>query len=415
MLPLIHAMFAATALDHRFFAGEASILSISLAEIVAYLSGFLLLLWLVRNPAGRRETFRSALSWPNGLYLTWIALAGVLALLIAGRNDGLHELKNCAPGVIMFMAICAWVRTPERIDAVVKGVVISLAVLGLLGLSQFAFGWPYMNPVLDIAFGKMTVTGLDRVTHPSVGTFGTQNTYAVFMGPLFVFSVVSTVERFRSTGERVNRLLLLSFVVVAVALVAAQAKLVLAITSLAVATFLIMASLKIRPTRSIVIMLIGVVASSVAAMITLLAVFEQEMPQGLQLGTMRGRLGLAAEATIFIAADRSVALVGGGAATFQETRGLHFNVHNEFLLQGLKWGVLGAGLFALVMGSTLLRIRGQWAGPLAVTAALLIYMVETATGNQQQTALFLLLGLAQAQGRLAKPGANGGQRGGMPG
>ena len=414
-MPLIHAMFAATALDHRFFAGEASILSISLAEMVAYVSGFLLLLWLLRNPTGRKEAFRSALAWPNALYFTWIALAGVLALLVTGRNDGLHELKNCAPGAIIFMAICAWARTPERIDAVVKGIVVSLAVLGIIGLSQFAFGWPYVNPVLDIAFGKMTVTGLDRVAHPSVGTFGTQNTYAVFMGPLFVFSVVSTIERVRRTGERLNRLLVVSFVVVAAALVAAQAKLVLAITSLAIATFLAMASLKIRPTRSIVIMLIGIVAASVAAMITVLAVFEQQMPQGLQLGTMRGRLGLAAEATLFIAAERGVALVGGGAATFQETRGLQFNVHNEFLLQGLKWGVLGAGLFTLVMGSTLLRTRGQWAGPLAISAALLIYMVETATGNQQQTALFLLLGLAQAQSRHARPWVDVRHFGGTPG
>jgi len=139
------------------------------------------------------------------------------------------------------------------------------------------------------------------------------------------------------------------------------------------------------------------------------------MPQGLQLGTMRGRLGLAAEATLFIAAERGVALVGGGAATFQETRGLQFNVHNEFLLQGLKWGVLGAGLFTLVMGSTLLRTRGQWAGPLAISAALLIYMVETATGNQQQTALFLLLGLAQAQSRHARPWVDVRHFGGTPG
>jgi hypothetical protein len=389
---LVQGLILALGLDHRFFASEQGLLSVSISEIVAYAVLGVMLMEVLR---GRRWGVPLALgsrvpgSTAMGVYLSWIALAAAANWFLFSNPDGLHSLKDGMPGLILFGAIRFWVRNKDDLRRVVNGVALTLLLLSALAISQFVFGGPHLNPIQDNAYDKFAMSGENRVSEPVVGTFASPNSFAVFFAPLFLLCLTARAEFGRS------RVGWAALGVMGVALLLTQAKLVVAVTFLTAICAISFTALRVRPRGSIAA---GVLLSTLTMMclaIVVLLINEAALPAGLTMGTMRGRLGLAAEGIHLLGQFSDVAWFGGGIDLYRELMPISFHVHNEYIAQALMWGIPGAVLFTWIL------IRACWAGKrvlwttkLPVIATALILLVESGGGTQRAGMLFLIVGIS---------------------
>jgi hypothetical protein len=411
-------MILTSGLDYRFFANQAGLLSISLAELVSYGAALLLGLEVVlrwRRGGWRSAAFQDGSTGLVWVYAAWCSLCAVAVFVLRGNTDGLHYLKDVMPGFVLYAAMIAWVRSEKDLDTVVTYTRAMLLGLAILSVAQGVAGSPYINPVDENAYFKLRVSGEEKVDNPVVGTFGSPNAFAVFFAPLTLLALTyrNFLLRHRSIGVLVARL---SFALLLIAsLFLSQAKMAGGIASLALLGWLAARFIHIAPSRRTVVTGIGIVFTVSICVIVLLGVMESSLPPGLTLVNLRGRLGLAIEAVSLLGSDTLVSAFGGGVEIFQETLPVLLNVHNEYLHQGLMWGIVGFVLFTVLLVRGLLRAADlDWSAaiPLGVLGAL--FMVESAGGNQLQSLLFLLLGFTdvmyrfRAGGAITRPAAGGG-------
>lgn len=404
MIQLVYLTILATGLDHRFLAGEEGLLSISLGEACAYAClAFLVLEELSRWRMGIRDRFATQRGawWPVRIYCIWIVVAAAAVWGLRGSTDGLHALKDTTPAIILYIATVHWARTEQELRGVVRVVLVMLALVSLLGLAQHLFGGPYLNPILDNAFEKFRITGDARVDKPTVGTFGTPNAFAVFMAPLLMLCL-GTV----SAGERDGRPRLLQgewllLALTVAALLATQAKLVIGCFALCTVWLVLTRVLRKPASLGFLLVFCALSLASLGIGFALLGYLEASLPLGLTLGTLWGRLGLAAEAVYLLGVDLGIATWGGGLSSYQAGMPASYGVHVEYLNQALMWGVPGALLFVFMVAGALGRpgILG-WSTKLALLCACLTLFFESAAGNQRIAMLFLLLGVNEASKRI---------------
>ena len=401
MIPLSQVLVLATGLDYRFFGNEAGLLSISVAEGVAYLSLVFIVLGVIRAwafaPSGQIPG-RLVGHWTVGLYLCWVSFAAVANWVAWGNVDALHSFKDSLPGIILYAGLCYWVRTPEDGRRFMGGVFVTLGLLAVLGISQYLIGGPYLAAPEETAFGKYTLWSEGRIDRPVIGSFGTPNAFAVFFSPIWLLAMCYSQERIPTSQHRrvVDATVLL---LGACVLVLAQAKIVLAASLTMAAAFWALRRWYPRPRPAMVAAVLVVSLLILAGGVTVLAVLESRLPEGLGLGTMRGRLGLVVTTLEFLAGFPRAMMVGGAVEEYGRSLPVVYIVHNEYLLQALKWGLPGAVLFALAFFGAALRSPGTgWAVPLSIIGAALIFMLETAGGSQRQSMVFLLLGAAHCGG-----------------
>jgi hypothetical protein len=400
---LVQALVLALGFDHRFFASQSGLLSISVSEIVAYVVLAVMAMEALRGIRWRVPLQRG-LSGPLGLtmrlYLIWVIVAAATCWLFFSNADGLHSLKDSMPALILFGATRLWVRSPDDLRRIANGVGSTLVLLSLLAISQYIFGGPHLNPLQDNSYDKFAISGEGRVAEPVVGTFASPNSFAVFFAPLFILCLTARAE----LGG--GKLEWMALGLMAVALVLTQAKLVLGVTAITGACALALCTLRVRPNRSISAGILVGALSVLSLAVVYLMLHETDLPKGLTMGTMRGRLGLAAEGIHVLGRFSDVAWFGGGVELYRELLPISFHVHNEYLAQALMWGLPGAVLFSVIL------VRACWAGrnilwttKLPVIAASLILLVESAGGTQRQGMLFLVLGLSMIE--FAYPGHPG--------
>jgi len=86
---------------------------------------------------------------------------------------------------------------------------------------------------------------------------------------------------------------------------------------------------------------------------------------------------------------------------FEAYSGLDLGVHNEYVSQLLRYGLPGAVLFVGLMARAIsIQARPGWLYSLPLITLALIYMLESASGSQLQTVLFLLAGFADCHSRI---------------
>jgi hypothetical protein len=404
VIPVLGLMILAAGLDHRFFANQPWLLSVSLAEIVSYGAALFLALEIMfrwRHLGWRSVVSRDRSTWLVGLYAAWCLVCAGAVFAMRGDTAGLHYLKDLAPGLLLYGGMIAWVRSEADLDRIVAYVRVMVLVLALLAIAQGVAGGPYINQVDESAYFKLRFSGEEKVDNPVVGTFGSPNAFAVFFGPplLLALTFRDFLLRHRSVGGMIARL---SFALVLIAaLLLTQAKMAGGIALLALLGWLVGRSTGISPSRRAVVSGMGVVFAVSVCIVVFLGVMEPNLPQGLTLANLRVRLGLVIEAARLLGQDSLMASFGGGVEIFQENLPVLFNIHNEYLHQGLMWGVVGAVVFSVLLVRGLLRAADlDWSAaiPLGVLAS--VFFVEAASGNQLQSLFFFLLGLTDTMWRL---------------
>lgn len=398
MVILIQALILALGLDHRFFAAEEGLLSVSVSEVVAYVVLGAMLIEILRGlrwgtpPTG--ITPHPPGSTAMRVYVAWVILAALTGWLVFSNSDGLHSLKDVVPGLILFAAIRFWVRSEEDLRRVLRGVAFTLLLLTALSFSQFMFGGPHLNPMQDTAYEKFSLAGDSRIANPVVGTFASPNSFAVFFAPLFLLCWTSHAE----FGPR--RVGWIALGAMALALLLTQAKLVFAVTLITGAWAITLTAFRVRPRGSVAAAVLVSTLIVMCLAIVALMVNEAILPAGLTMGTMQGRLGLAAEGIHLLRQFSDVAWIGGGIELYRELLPISFHVHNEYLAQALMWGIPGALLFTWIL------VRACWAGrdirwttKLPVIATALILLVESAGGTQRAGMVFLVLGISMFEAR----------------
>lgn len=406
MLVLIQVLIVAVGMDFRVFGDQAGLVSISISEGLAYL---LLAIGMVEGARGFRrnvvQPIRIPVPLPMKLYMAWIVGAALLSFLLFKNTDGLHSLKDALAGLVLYCAVVCAATTRGRVRIIMRSVFCMLLLLSALGLLQYSFGGPFINPIAENAFSKVAMLGEGLVDRPVVGTFGTPNAFAVLFAPLLLLVVCSTAEN----GSPRRRLWWgVCLVAMTTTLVLTQAKAVLAIAALCLVAFLIVRRLRLQPSGRVMVVIAG--AGTVLLVLALwgLTAWEDVLPSALSLGTMRVRVGLALEALNLLQSSGEIAFLGGGVQAYRDWVPSSFHVHNEYILQGLMWGVGGAILFAFVILDGLVRKAGpMWAPKIALLSVALILLVESAAGTQRQAVLFLVLALAHLNTDTSQPRGEG--------
>jgi hypothetical protein len=414
VIPFVGLMVLAVGLDYRFFANQAGLLSFSLEELISYAVAFFLLLEvLIQLQRGGWQAILARLrsNWLVAAYAAWVFLCSVTILLVRGDVDGLHYLKDLVPGIVFYAAVTTWTRTERDVDSLVGYTRIMLCVLALMAVSQGIMGGPYPNPLDENAFYKLRISGEEKVDNPVVGTFGSPNAFAVFFGPLMLLALTFRNLRSRIVGVALPwPKLAYAFLLIA-ALFLTQAKMAWGIAMLALLGWLAARAARISPSRRAILVGLATVLVISAGIVAVLGSLESTLPPGLTLANLRGRSGLALEAIGFLGRDPISAAFGGGMQLYQEAMPVLFGVHNEYLHQGLMWGVVGLLLFTtLLVRGTLRASEVDWSVALPLGVLGTVFMVESAGGNQLQSLTFYLLGFTEAirRVRLASRIAGGG-------
>jgi len=405
VLTLILLLIGLTGLDHRLLAGQAGAVSVSLAEALSYVILTLLMLAFVVAPRTKRHAFSAALRASNVfivLYFGWLFIAGLLNVVAFAKTDGLHDLKDAMPGFILYWAMLAVVDRRARLRAAHVAVLVTLATMSTLGIVQATFGGPYLNPIDEKAFLKTTLAGTAPVGNPVVATLGHPNAFALFLAPLLVLTV-GFLAYYRKVAMKAAvrvlayGLLLLSFSTLF--LTQAKAPIAWCVLGTVLMIVVVRSRLAFSVWRSL-----GITAVAVAAVVgavALLVVAGQQIPESAPIGTVVTRLILNYQVLDWIPSNHVGLVFGGVVKDFEAYSGLDLGVHNEYVSQLLRYGLPGAVLFIGLMARAIsIQARPGWLYSLPLITLALIYMLESASGSQLQTVLFLLAGFADCHSRV---------------
>jgi len=407
VLTLVLLLIVLTGLDHRLLAGQAGAVSLSLAEALSYLILALLALVFAVTPPTKKHAFMATLRASNAfiiVYFGWALIGSLMSLVAFGKTDGLHDLKDAMPGFILYWAMLAIVDRRARLWAAHKVVLVTLAAMSVLGILQATFGSPYFNPIDEKAFLKTVLAGTATVSNPVVATLGHPNAFAVFLAPLLVLTVGFLGYYRRIAMKAAPRVLaygalLLSFT----GLFLTQAKAPIAWGLLG--TFLMIVVVRSRLAFSVRRSL-GITTVAVAAVVgavVILVVAGQQVPESTPLGTVVIRLILNYQAVEWVASDHFALVFGGAVNAFEAHSGLDLGVHNEYVSQLLRFGLPGGLLFiGLMVRAICIQARPGWLYSLPLFTLALIYMLESASGSQLQSLVFLLAAFADCHSRITK-------------
>ena len=403
MLTILLLLVVATGLDHRFLGGESGFVSFSIAELLAYVLGLLLFL----NFCARGPQYRShvvfALKRSNGyvwIYFAWAALSALANLALKANRDALHSLKDTIPALAVFVGLVVLVSDRRRLGRTHRAVMVGLALVSVLAISQQVFGGPYPTTVDPNAYLKTTMGEGSVVAHPVVGTLGHPNGLAEFLAPLIVLSVGYLVQG-RDVIPRTNKVLWFGAIGVStLALVLTQGKAAFAWALAGTGLTLWFAYNRTRfsPARALTLEA-GLMCAAVGGLFLLFAI-AGHLPEGLRPGTLATRMVINYAALQEATQTRGVMGFGGGLKMFGESAAgatLKLGVHGEYLSQLLRFGLPGALLFlAALLQAVRTPGRRGWVYALPAVTLTLIYVLESGAGSQLQTLPFILCGFAAA-------------------
>lgn len=391
-----------TGLDHRFFGGESGLVSFSLAELVAYALVILLFLDACARGRGHRSFVRSVLASANPfvlLYFAW-ALIAASANLAMGNRDALHSLKDTVPAFAIFVGLALIAVDRHKLALAHRAVLVTLALVSALAMSQYIFGGPYPTEVNPNAYLKVTLTGTSFVARPVVGTLGHPNGLAELLAPLLVLCV-GYVAHQRGRVAGIERVLFFGIIVFsAVALILTQAKAALAWAMVGIFLAILFAWFRtpFSPRRALLIVSVLILAA--IGGVSVLFLIASQLPESLRPGTLATRLLINYSALEEAWQSPGVLLFGGGLKLFGESAAgatLKLGVHGEYLSAVLRFGLPGALLlFALLIACLRSQGRSAWIYSLPPIVLTLIYLLESAAGSQLQSLPFLLCGFAEA-------------------
>jgi len=402
---LVISLIALAGFDHRFGGGEAGSLSLSFQEIASYAVLYLLVLHLLLF---RREGILSTISRDIVVrvvagYAVWLLLGAAANGLFFGNLDALHGLKDSVPGLVLFAAMVAWVDSEAKLRHVHVGLSITLVLLGLLAISQFAWGGPYLNRLDPNAVFKLDYRGVSLVQHPVVGTLGSPNTNAVFLMPLALITIGRLAEELREPEPtRGWEWLALGAVVCCVAVVMTQAKIATTLGAIGLVLAVITIHRKIRATPARAGLLFGGLLAAACVSVAILTQFAGSLPETFSMGTLVERASLDQAAFALIQERPATAILGGGIGSFSDQTGGVLGIHNEYLRQCVQAGLPAGLLFVGALFSGMLRRQPHWTYLLPLVVLGLLFLTESATGNQLQSMVFLTLGLNVASARIQR-------------
>ena len=405
MHSLVILLIALVGFDHRFGGGEAGTLSVSLEEAASYVVLYLLIVHtlLFRTERAHAGVSKDPAVRAVGAYAIWLGLGAGANAFFLGNLDAFHGLKDSVPGLVLFAALVAWVDSEKKLQHVHLALAAVLVLLGTLALSQFFWGGPYLNRLDPNALFKLDYRGAFLVRHPVVGTLGSPNTNAVFLAPLALVTAGALVESTRASDRAPGRpWLALAVLACGVALAATQAKMAVALGVVGLLLLFVTGRMGYRATPGRAgLVFCGIVALA-ALSVALLTRYSTSLPETFALGTLVQRAALDQSALNLLRDSASTALLGGGIQEFGNQTGGVLGIHNEYLRQSVQAGIPAGALFTGTLFSGILRRQERWTYLVPLLFLGLIFLTESATGNQLQSMVFLTLGLCVAASRLER-------------
>ena len=153
--------------------------------------------------------------------------------------------------------------------------------------------------------------------------------------------------------------------------------------------------------RSLALLSAGVGTVIVAALLLVMA--SRWLPEDLRIGTIVTRLVLDSQAVDFLRSHHYALIFGGAVSEFQSYSGLDLGLHNEYLSQVLRNGLPAAILFCILMlRSVAVQARLGWPYSLPLIMLALILLLESASGTQLQTVVFMTAGFADCYRRVER-------------
>jgi len=145
-----------------------------------------------------KQTFRAS-PWVF-LYFSWCWVMAWFGLTKSA--EAFFAFRNVFPSFVVFALMATSVRNAEQVRTilwiVVAGAIVNLA----LGIAQKTFGGPYPNALHASVQIKMDLEG-QFIRNSPTGFFVHPNGLAVFLIPISLFLLYSTVFLYRNIGMRV--------------------------------------------------------------------------------------------------------------------------------------------------------------------------------------------------------------------
>ncbi len=394
-------LIAIVEVDWRYRTSSALVPSVTFAEVVALviaITGGLAAL------AGGRPIAAAALNRAfvtaraSMFYLASVPCV-VIASLVLGSVDGIHALKDMLPAGVL-LALCLFLPATRtrlgRAELALSMVGLAVAVLAVV---QALSGGPYL-----VEFGRTVYAKqgwLAEIRYPAVGPFRHPNGLALFLVPVGILAAGSSIDSIMGRGAWRAGFIHTAcavFATLAVALSAAKLGAGTLLIGIAFRVILAMAHISCTPARAFAVL--GVLILSLAAMIALAVGGFTGREGGIPAGTLVARWSLNVSAVEFLATNPIVLLLGGGVGAFVATTPGELQVHNEFLCQVLRFGLVSGFLFVGMIGSAFRGLdRRAWSYALSLCGLFVMLLVEPAEGSQSQAAIMTIMGLCALRRR----------------
>jgi hypothetical protein len=397
-------LIAIVEVDCRFRTGSVLVPSVSLAEVVALATAFTgLLVALAMKRYAVRGILSAAIKNAPAVVPYWASVAVVAAGgLVLGSTNGLHALKDQMPaGVVLslFLLLPATSGRQQRAELALSGVALAVVVLAVI---QAFFGGPYLVELNVTAYTKQVWDTSGLISNPVAGPFAHPNSLAVFLVPVGVLAAGRTLDSLR--GRRMGIVPIVHLACASGALLAlflGGAKLGLGTLVLGIAFRVGCEMLGLRCTVRRA--LAGLLALVLCLAATIILWLGAATARGLdyKAGTLADRWLLDVRAVRFLADQPRVLALGGGDEAFVQSTPLRLQVHNEFLLQVVQFGLLSGALFVVMVVAAYVGMGVHaWSYSWALSGLVAMLLVEPASGTQMQGVVMTVIGLCALQRRL---------------
>jgi hypothetical protein len=395
--------------DWRFRTSSALVPSVTVAEGVAAAVTIVALLVVLaaKRPvtAGLlRRTFASAPA--PVLYMAWLPCVAAAGLAL-GSAEGFHALKDSMPALVL-LALCLLLpATSARLDRAELALSTVGCLVSLMALSQASFGWPYPIRPGGAVLSKEGWDALADIRNPAVGPFAHPNALAFFLVPVGILAVGRAFDALRERRAwRVGMIHMSCGALSIIAVFLAGAK--IGAGALVVGTMIrgIVEAARIRCTPARAVAALALLIVSLGAIVTVALTVPMSNRWSLSPGTLLERWLLNVSAVNFLGSNPTVLILGGGLSSFVDTSARGFQVHNEFLSQVMRFGLLSGLLFLGMVGAAFRGLdERSWSNALSLCGLVLVLAVEPGGGAQQQGAIASILGLCVLRQRatMARP------------
>jgi hypothetical protein len=336
------------------------------------------------------------------LYWAWVVLV-VMAGMASGALDNLHAMKDQMPAGLVLSLCVLLPATRVRMQRVELGLSSVGLLVAALAFAQAFLGGPYPRQLSETAYFKQTWDTSALISNLVVGPFANPNGMALFMTPVGLLAAGRTLDALQSGKLGVASVVhLLCALSAALAVFLGGAKLGLGTLILGTALRVGCQALRIRCTGPRA--LAGLLALLLCLAVTIVASLGAAASRGLdyKAGTLVDRWLLDVHAVEFLRQEPRVLLVGGGAEAFVQSNPNMLDVHNEFLMQVLRFGGVAAVLFAATVVAAYAGMgNGTWSYAWALSGLVALLLVEPASGAQSQGTVMTILGLCFLRRRLS--------------